>query len=278
MGMEQFTAHGHILDVVVGHYRADPRVCGLLLGGSNASGTMDFYSDVDLDVVVEDDTFGAVFAERDHAADAAGRPLFRFIADHIPGGEHLYIVLYPTPRGPVKLDVEYHRASAVVPAWWLRRRRLLFDRTGALKHVLAQSADVEMPGPSPERLLDLDQKFWTWCWYTFGKIVRGELWEAVDGLHTMRSRALVQLIAWNAGAPSEGYRRLEQKADQRLQGRLAGTLAPPQRSPLYAALRASMDLYVGLRGPLYARLAIGTKEESERALRAAIEEHWESGT
>ncbi len=61
MGMAQFPEHGRSLDAVVAHYRADPRVCGLLLGGSNASGTMDFFSDVSLDVVVEDDAFEAVF-------------------------------------------------------------------------------------------------------------------------------------------------------------------------------------------------------------------------
>src|ERR671932_685586 len=103
-----------------------------------------------VDVVVDDNAFDAVFAERDRAVEAAGQPLFRFIADHIPGGDHLYIVLYDSPAGPVHLDVEYHRASAIVPKEWLTRCRLLHDRTGALAAALAASAGLLPPTPCVE--------------------------------------------------------------------------------------------------------------------------------
>jgi len=108
--LDQFPEHRRVLDAVVAAYRDDPRVTGVLLGGSNVAGGMDGYSDVDLDVVVADAAFDAVFAERDRVVAAAGRPLYRFFAD-VPGSDHLYVVLYDTPAGPVKLDVEYHRAG-----------------------------------------------------------------------------------------------------------------------------------------------------------------------
>jgi hypothetical protein len=150
--LDRFPEHRRVLEAVVTHFRDDPRVVGLLLSVANVAGGMDFFSDIDLDVVVDDNAFDAVFAERDRAVEAAGQPLFRFIADHIPGGEHLYIVLYESSAGPVKLDVEYYRASAVVPEWGLTRRRLLLDRTGALATALAASAGMAPPDPTIEDL------------------------------------------------------------------------------------------------------------------------------
>jgi hypothetical protein len=273
-GLDRFPEHRRVLDAMVGHYRDDRRVTGLLLGGSNVAGGMDFFSDVDLEVVAADAAFDAVFAERDRAVEAAGQPLFRFIADHIPGGEHLYIVLYDSPAGPVKLDVEYYRAGAVVPREWLTRCRLLLDRTGALATALASSAGLPPPAPRVKELRDLNQKFWTWCWYTFGKIVRGELWEAVDGLHTIRTRALVPLLAWAAGARVEGSRRLEQKADPAMLRHLAATIAPPERQPLYTALQETIELYGRLREPVFARYEVQTNARAEEALRQAIVQHW----
>jgi hypothetical protein len=275
--LDQFPEHQRMLDAVVASYRDDPRVAGVLLGGSNVAGGMDFYSDVDLDVMVADAAFDAVFAERDRVLAAVGRPLFRFMAD-IPGGEHLSVVLYDSPAGPVKLDVEYHRASAIVPTWWLTRCRLLVDRTGALAATLAAtlaaSAGLQPPAPRVEDLQELNQKFWPWCWYTFGKIVRGELWEAVDALHIIRTRTLVPLIAWAAGFRLEGSRRLERQADADLLGRLAATIALPERAPLYAALRASIALYDTLRVLVFSRHGVQTDPRAEDMVRQAIGEHW----
>jgi hypothetical protein len=271
--LDQFPEHQRMLDAVVASYRDDPRVAGVLLGGSNVAGGMDFYSDVDLDVMVADAAFDAVFAERDRVLAAVGRPLFRFIAD-IPGGEHLSVVLYDSPAGPVKLDVEYHRASAIVPTWWLTRCRLLFDRTGALASTLAASAGLRPSAPRIEDLQELNQKFWPWCWYAFGKIVRGELWEAVDALHIIRTRTLVPLIAWAAGFRLEGSCRLERQADADLLRRLAATITLPERAPLYAALQASIDLYDTLRVPVFSRYGVQATPRAEDTVRQAIVAHW----
>jgi hypothetical protein len=276
-GLDRFSEHRHVLDAMVDRYGDDPRVTGLLLGGSNVAGGMDFFSDVDLDVVVDDRFVEAVFAERDRAVEAAGRPLFRFIADHIPGGEHIYIVLYDTPAGPVKLDVEYHRAGTVVPVEWLTRCRLLLDRTGALAAASAAAAGLPPPGPGVAVLRDLDQKCWTWCWYACGKIVRGELWEAVDALHTIRARVLVPLLTWGAGARMEGARRLERKADAAVLRQLAATIAPPERRPLYAALQQTIELYTNLREPVFSRCDVRTDVHAEETLRHAMARCWTEG-
>jgi predicted nucleotidyltransferase len=101
-GLDLLPAHRGLLERAFDQFSDDDRVAGMILGGSLARGTADFYSDVDLYVVTRDGSFDALFDEREAAALAAGSPLFRFAVDPIPGGSRDYIVTYP---GPIKLDL-----------------------------------------------------------------------------------------------------------------------------------------------------------------------------
>ena len=70
---------------------------------------------------------------------------------------------------------------------------MLKDASGRVGAVVARSEGLAPAQPTTEELLELNQKFCIWCWYVFGKIVRGALWEALDGLHSIRILALVPL-------------------------------------------------------------------------------------
>jgi len=220
----------------------------MILGGSLAHGVPDSYSDVDLYVVARDESFDALFEESDIAALSVGSPLFRFTVDPIPGGSRDYIVTYP---GPIKLDLMYHRESEIAPASKWSGCVVLKDVSGLMQDVLVRSRDLAPPAPTSEELLELDQKFWTLCWYVFGKIMRGELWEALDGIHTIRRDALLPMFDWRAERPHEGYRRLEIKVDPEAAKRLHETLAPLEAGALYDALQAEISLFLDLREPLF---------------------------
>ncbi|MBA2712957.1 MAG: aminoglycoside 6-adenylyltransferase [Rubrobacteraceae bacterium] len=247
-GLDLLPAHRALLERVVAYFRDDDRVVGMILGGSLARGIADFYSDIDLYIVTRDESFDALFDGRDAAALALGSPLFRFAVDPIPGGSRDYIVTYP---GPVKLDLMYYRESEIVPALKWAGCVVLEDVSGLMDDVLVRSRDLAPYPPASEELLELDQWFWTICWYVFGKIMRGELWEALDGIHTIRSEALLPMLDWTAGRPHEGYRRLETKLDPGMAERLTGTLAPLEAEELYDALQATIALFCDLRGPLF---------------------------
>ena len=73
---------------------------------------MDFYSDVDLYVVVRDGAFEDIFAERNSTAEAVGSPLFAFAVHPRAGGSTDHIVVY---EGPVKFDFMYLRESDLGP-------------------------------------------------------------------------------------------------------------------------------------------------------------------
>ena len=263
--------HHNLLERVVARFRDDDRVPGLVLGGSLAIGGADFYSDVDLYMIVRDESLDAVFAERDAAAEAIGSPLLRFTVESVPGGSRDYIVTYP---GPVKLDLMYHRESEVEPSPKWENRLVLKDDSGSLASVVSWSMRFEVDRLTLEVLAELDQKFWTWCWYVFGKIVRGELWEALDGLHTIRSIALLPLLDLAAERPHEGYRRLERKLDPRTSGLLAATVVPLQPGALYAALQAEIALFRELRAIVFDRYELTFDPEPEEIIEKEMSWRW----
>ena len=267
--------HGDPLGRAVARLREDERVVGLVLGGSLARGAADRYSDVDLYVVVRDGAFDAVLAERDAIAKELGSTLFAFDVDPVPGGSTDRIVLYEGPDGkPIKLDFMYLEESDLEPAPKWAGCAVLEDEGGRVGGVVARSEGLEPPPPKPEALRELNQKFWTLCWYVFGKIVRGELWEALDGLHNIRSLALMPLLNWAAERPQEGYRRLEGKLDAETASRLAATLSPLEPEALYAALRAEVELFRGLRAEVFGRHGLGFDPAPEEVLEAEMGRLW----
>jgi predicted nucleotidyltransferase len=260
-----------LLGGAVVHFRADDRIVGLILGGSLAHGGGDFYSDIDLYIVVRDEVFDALFAERDVAAEATGAPLFRFAVNPVAGGSRDYIVTY---EGPIKVDFMYLKESDLKPAPKWAGCPVLKDATGSLAAVVARSAQAPPPPPGREELEDLNQRFWTWCWYVFGKIMRGELWEAADGIHGIRTQALVPLMDSIAGRTYEGYRRLEQKVEPRAAARLRATVAPLHTEALYAALRAEMALFRDLRAITFDRCGLTFDTAPEEVIKGEMNRRW----
>ena len=270
-GLDLLPAHRALLERAVNYFRDDDRIVGMILGGSLAHGAADLYSDVDLYIVARDESFEALFDERDDAARSIGSPLFSFAVDPVPGGSRDYIVTCP---GPVKLDLMYYRESEVGLDQKWAGRRVLVDDSGSLETIVSRSATFRLDLPEPKTLLELDQKFWTWCWYVFGKIMRGELWEALDGIHGIRSRALLPMLDWISERPHEGYRRLESKVDPETAARLAATVSTLRPESLYAALQAEMDLFFDLRAAASDRFGLTFDPAPERALKDEMSRRW----
>jgi len=263
--------HRKLLERAFARFRDDTRALGLVVGGSLARGGADFYSDVDLYVVVRDGAFEDVVAERNSTSQAVGSPLFAFDVDPVPGGSTDHIVLY---EGPVKFDFMYLRESdlGTHPRW--DGCAVLKDTDGRVGAVVARSEALGPPRPSAEGLSELNQKFWTLCWYAFGKIERGELWEALDGLHSIRTLALVSLLDWSAERPHEGYRRLERKTNREQASRLSATVAPMQAVALHAALRAEVELFRELRAALLDRYGLTIDPAPEEVLESEMSRRW----
>jgi len=220
---------------------------------------------------VQDAAFDELFAGRDAIVVALGSPLFGFDVDPMPGGSTDHIVIY---EGPVKFDFMYLKESDLKPAPKWTGCQMLKDASGRVEAVISRSEGLTPPPPTPEALRELNQKFWIWCWYVFGKIVRGELWEALDGLHSIRSLALVPLLDQTAERPHEGYRRLERKTGPQAASRLLATVAAVHPETLYAALQAEMELFCGLRATVFGRYGLTFDPTPEEVLRSEMSRRW----
>ena len=271
-GLAVWPEYRRVLARATEHFQKDSRILGVLLGGSFASGTPDFYSDVDLYIVVRDEHFADLLAEKETAAAAIGPVLAGFVPDHLgPGGDEMYIAVYD---GLVKVDFNYVRQSMMKPNWKLANRLVLTDASGALAGAIRASAGLPTPPPSRQELEALHNKFWTWCWYVFGKVVRGELWEALDAVHGIRSLALVPIAEWDARSPREGHRRLESRLDDQVRARLAATVSTLDRTALYGALQAEIQLFRKLQARVWPRYDARVDETAGRQIEEAIRRSW----
>jgi hypothetical protein len=80
---------------------------------------------------------------------------------------------------------------------------------------------------------------WTWSWYVQTKVLRGELYEALDGLQYMRDNVLFKVLAMHRGERPAGARRVETRLGEWTQ-QFADTLPVLTGESMMHALRATM--------------------------------------
>lgn len=270
--MRDLPQQAAVLRRAVEYFEADARVTGLVLSGSLAFGERDRWSDVDL-YIVADEQFDAVFEERQHAAAGAGQPIAEFTVLGSRGQSSDHIVLY---SDLVKIDLMYYRARDVEPHRKWANALVLKDVKGCLSDVQERSRSLRVAPLPDDELLRLDQQFWVWAWYTFGKIMRGEYWEALTALHEIRSAAIVPLLLALAEQHDEGHRRLEAKLpDQR--DALARTVAALDADGQHDALKHEIVLYKAARDALFVRRGLSPNVAAEAVVTAAVERQRQDG-
>jgi predicted nucleotidyltransferase len=228
-----------LLDGLLAACRADPRIVGLILAGSAATGSMDEFSDLDTVIVCTDESHREVLAGARELAAGLGPLLAAFTGEHV-GEPRLWIALYGPPL--LHVDLKFVALSSLddrvedgVVAW---------EHDGLVSAALARSEAI-WPTPAPQWIED---RFWVWVHYTAAKIGRGELFECLDALAFMRALALAPLLARRHGFRPQGVRRLERFAPDEVPA-LAATIGDHTAQGCADALRAAIALYRRLRDP-----------------------------
>jgi Nucleotidyltransferase domain len=247
----------HLLDELLAAVEADPRIVGLLLAGSTATGEMDEFSDVDTVIVSTDAGHPELLAGAHEFAAALGPLVAGFTGEHV-GEPRLLIALY----GPPLLHVDFKFVGLSDLAVRVEDGVVAWERDGLVSAALAQS-QAAWPMPDPQWLED---RFWVWVHYCAAKIGRGELFECLDGLAMIRGLVLGPLLAVRAGARPQGARRLERLAPEEVPA-LAATVGDHSVAGCADALRAAVALYQSLRDP-----AVERREAAEEASVAYLEE------
>jgi len=215
---------------------ADPRIVGVAAAGSWATDSMDAHSDVDLVIGVLPTAFDEVMGDRLRIASTLGHLVSGFTGEHV-GEPRVLICLYESPLLHVDLKfVDIERIGAVVD-----RPAVLWER-GGFGDALAR-AFTGYAAPDTDWLED---RFWTWLHYGVAKVVRGELFEAIDLITFMRGRVLGPLVLQAAGAAPTGVRRIE-RASPEWARRLEATVPAYTADACLHALAACADSYRELR-------------------------------
>jgi predicted nucleotidyltransferase len=217
--------------------QADPRIVGLTLGGSAATGTMDEFSDLDFVVVCRDEDQQELLHNAPSIAAKIGPLLASFTGEHV-GEPRLLICLYGPPARHVDLKFVAERDLDDR----VEDGRILWQRDGALDAAHRRKPAV-WPSANPQWIED---RFWIWIHYGATKIGRGELFECLDVLAFLRGVVLGPLIAERRGYRANGMRRIETTAPD-LVPALEATVGDHTRQGCIDAIHAAVDLYQALR-------------------------------
>ena len=227
---------------VVASCSADDRITAVFLGGSVARGDADEYSDIDLCVIVADDAFDDVLAEREVLVRKIGEPLF--VEDF--GGDAVFVIL----ADGTELELNLFRESDLGS---IRSgpHRVLLDRHGIL-------ADAVFPLPSRDQGTQVEElrRILLWFWHDLGHLTtaigRGRLWWAAGQLEQLRGYCVnLSRIDQDVEPNDEPYWKLDDEISTEPLEALRSTFCEIERDPL---LRAARDVvtFFRERAPLIA--------------------------
>jgi predicted nucleotidyltransferase len=238
-------------------------IVGMVIGGSFASGEADEYSDLDLQLVVEDTKLQQVLGQLRDVADAAGLVVAAFTAEHV-GLPNMLIVLY---------EDLIHADFEPVPLSRLQERDaglsafVLWERGGAVSTQLPTDA---APEDLRREMAWFEDRMWTWSWYIQTKALRGELYESVDGLQYVRDKVLFRLLSLHRGEHASGSRRAEQRLGS-WADRFAATVPTLSQQSALAALRGTMQLYQDLADPLLEKHGVPRADKARGVVLEALD-------
>jgi hypothetical protein len=262
-GIDRLPRHRIRLEAACAAASEHEGVVGMIIGGSFASGEADAYSDLDLQLVVEEPAFDGVVSATPDIAAAAGPLVAAFTAEHV-GRPHMLIALYSdllhVDFEPVALP-EVAARNAGIPAvvLWARDDRI----------------DLALPAERPpfdpaRELAWLEDRMWTWSWYIQSKILRGELYEALDALQFVRDRVLFGLLSLRDGHRPIGARRAEARVGAWAE-RFAATVPALSRESTLSALRTTVGLYTELADPLLDEHGIARSDTARDVVGRALD-------
>ena len=230
--------HAAFLEEACGVLSTDPRVHTVLAAGSMIHGGMDEFSDLDLVIVVEEDSYTEVLASRMDMARRLGPLLSAFTGEHV-GEPRLLICLY----GSELLHVDLRFVTMSDLDRLVERPIVLRSKDKVAVEERLDRADISWPNLDPDWF---EARAWIWLHYGAARALRGELFEAISMLAFFRDQVVGPMLHRRAGRSQRGVRRVEAyRLDE--SGQLAATIARHNFGSVKASLVAAIGLYLKLR-------------------------------
>ena len=239
----------------------DERIVGVVVVGSLATEEADVYSDIDVQIVVEDTSFEAALVDADRLIDHCGNAMTRYTGEHA-GHPDMTVALYDDL---VQVDLYFKRLSELRKEYRDNPYFVLWER--------GDRATTEIKAASGAALrIDVqwfEARIWAWCWYAQTKLLRGELYEAQAVLLYLRNVVLFPLLHVSRGRIPGGSRRAEQWVGD-LAAQFEATAPGLDRDSLMNAVRTAVDLYVSLADPILEKEGAARNEAARDVVRAAL--------
>jgi predicted nucleotidyltransferase len=232
----------------------DPRFRAVLAAGSVTEGREDRFSDLDLVLVVEDDAYAQVSADKIAVAAELGDVLTAFTGEHV-GEPRLLICLYAVNEGDGVLHVDLKFVRAADLAERVDDPIVLWERDEHSAEVLKANAAVWPVRPAQW----YEDRIWVWLHYGAARLARGERHEALATIAWLREQVLGPLLARRAGVRQRGLRYIETVAGA--EAILKPTAVGLNSAELWSGLKAVMASYRTLRSD---ELPAQLRSEAER--------------
>jgi predicted nucleotidyltransferase len=230
------SGHDDVIERLVESSSADDRVVAVFLGGSHARGEADEYSDIDLSVIVSDDSFADVTAGRGHFVRELGEVLF---LEDFGRNEVSFVIL----ADGTELELNFFREKDL-HAIRSGPHRVLLDKTGIL-------AGAEFPLPALDRSAQVEElrRILSWFWHDLDHfttaIGRNRLWWAAGQLEALRNYCVnLERIRQGVQTQDEPYWKLDDEISTEALGALRSSFVEMEREPM---LRAGRDVLAFFR-------------------------------
>jgi len=225
-------SHQAALAALTTHYAGDPRALAFSLFGSLARGDWDEYSDLDLDIVLRDDTLIDARQEVERLA-----PLLEAVGERIvlilPRGQgSVDLVLLPL----LEISIRFHALATTSPN--IVESVIVLAGSLTTEQVRAASlVNIEPDETPPVELLDACLRY---ALEVDIELRRGEPWLAIELLHRARN-LLMELFAQTHGS-ARPVQTFDAQADSAIQARFGATLPTFESPSMWGAHQAMLDL------------------------------------
>jgi predicted nucleotidyltransferase len=186
----RYTEQETLLQQVLRVLQADQRITAAWLFGSVGRRTSDVFSDLDLWVIVKDESIEMMSAERQSYVAQLDRPVLLLESPgNAPAGGAYLMALYPGQAGVHQVDWYWQRqADASLP----RHALMLFDRVGISQDTRLEQLDPAGTPPPftqqelAEQATQLSTYFWAMSNIAVKSVLRHQAWAAVSHLEGLR--------------------------------------------------------------------------------------------
>jgi predicted nucleotidyltransferase len=188
----------HLLDQITNFLLADRRVVAAWLIGSLGRGTSDALSDLDLWIVINDESIEKVKNERLEFVKAVGEAVLLLdVPQNAPPGGAYMLSLYNSDFGAIQVDWYWEPQSTAVKPLEIH---LLFDLIGlpqSNQKPLSQREQLLTPTEQATLLTERVNFFWSMSQIAAKKVARLEIWPALSMLNLVGST--LEEVKWLLG-------------------------------------------------------------------------------